>query len=83
MQGERSALSLHDRLEGAVPFAVALDLPDSGHKKRRPRTSFLFAGSRLDGLRSVISQAGYQERFLRRGPLDRRFSRRFAAGRGW
>lgn len=40
MQGERSALSLHDRLEGAVPFGIALDLLDFGHKKRRPWTSF-------------------------------------------
>ena len=39
MQGERSALSLHDRLEGAMLFGIALDLADSGHKKRRPRTS--------------------------------------------
>lgn len=40
MQGERSALSLHDRLEGAVLFGIALELADFGHKKRRPWTSF-------------------------------------------
>lgn len=41
MQGERSALSLHDRLEGAVLFGIALELADFGHKKRRPWTSLI------------------------------------------
>lgn len=82
MQGERSALSLQDWM-GAVLFGVTLDLPDFGHEKRRPWTSFLCGGGSLRGLRGVIFQAGYQELFLRRGPLDKRFSRRLAAGRGW